>query len=62
MFADKPTQAISDDIPEFEDFSSKPPDQIVRRSRHGSAGPSSDPKEKKDFSKIEGVKKYMTEY
>ncbi|KAH0672648.1 hypothetical protein KY290_024882 [Solanum tuberosum] len=32
LSADKPTQDISDEIPGFEDFSSKPPDQIVRRS------------------------------
>ncbi|KAG5586354.1 hypothetical protein H5410_046788 [Solanum commersonii] len=30
---DKPTQDISEDIPAFEDFSSKPPDQILRRTR-----------------------------
>ncbi|KAG5601193.1 hypothetical protein H5410_032563 [Solanum commersonii] len=93
MSTDKPTQAILDDIPGFEDFSSKPPDQIVRRSRHvssalstspppkrrkkdvltkikvlhwnnqrNSVDPSSHPKEKKDFSEIEGVKQYLTEY
>ncbi|KAK6803223.1 hypothetical protein RDI58_001007 [Solanum bulbocastanum] len=31
--ADQPTQAISDDIPGFEDFSSKPPDQIKTATR-----------------------------
>ncbi|KAH0655272.1 hypothetical protein KY285_030154 [Solanum tuberosum] len=34
---DKPTQAISDDISGFEDFSSKPPDQILMRSRRVSS-------------------------
>ncbi|WMV23903.1 hypothetical protein MTR67_017288, partial [Solanum verrucosum] len=108
LSADKPTEAGSDDIPGFEDFSSKPPDQIVRTSRRvsgtssthpppkrrkkiiltkhktipmeqrvseqspvieqepfpipDSAGPSSDPKEKKDFSEIESLKQYLTEY
>uniref|UniRef100_M1DB39 Ulp1 protease family, C-terminal catalytic domain containing protein n=1 Tax=Solanum tuberosum TaxID=4113 RepID=M1DB39_SOLTU len=135
LSVDKPTKAGSNDIPGFEDFSSKPPDRIVRRSRRvsgtsstplpskrrkkiiltkhknismeqrvsgtsstpsppppkrrkkvvltkqameqleqspviekepfpipDSAGPSSDPKEKKDFSEIKSVKQYLTEY
>ncbi|KAG5594705.1 hypothetical protein H5410_035937 [Solanum commersonii] len=110
LSADKPTEAGSDNILGFEDFSSKPPNQIVMRSRRvsgtsstppseekkenyfdqtqkysngttpmeqskqspmiekepfpisDSAGPSSDPKEKKDFSEIESVKQYLTKY
>ncbi|KAH0639558.1 hypothetical protein KY290_036822 [Solanum tuberosum] len=40
---DKPTQAISEDIPAFECFSSKPPDQIVRRTRRVSSTSSTPP-------------------
>ncbi|KAH0652616.1 hypothetical protein KY289_030294 [Solanum tuberosum] len=40
---DKPTQAISDDISGFEDFSSKPPDQILMRSRRVSSTSSTPP-------------------
>ncbi|KAH0754140.1 hypothetical protein KY290_024410 [Solanum tuberosum] len=42
LYVDKPIEAGSYDIPGFEDFSSKPPDQIVRRSRRVS-GTSSTP-------------------
>ncbi|KAH0669906.1 hypothetical protein KY285_024048 [Solanum tuberosum] len=63
MSTDKPTQDISDDIPGFEDFSSQPPDQVKKSfSIPNSAGPSFDPKEKKDFSEIEEVKQYPKEY
>ncbi|KAH0633418.1 hypothetical protein KY284_036204 [Solanum tuberosum] len=40
---DKPTQAISEDIPAFEYFSSKPPDQILRRTRRVSSTSSTPP-------------------
>ncbi|KAK6778044.1 hypothetical protein RDI58_024762 [Solanum bulbocastanum] len=40
---DKSTQAISDDIPGFEDISSKPPDHILRRSRRVSSTSSTPP-------------------
>ncbi|KAG5606490.1 hypothetical protein H5410_027982, partial [Solanum commersonii] len=68
MSTDKPTQDISDNIPGFEDFSCKPPDQespVIQKESFSipdSAGPSSNPKEKKDFSEIEEVKQYLKEY
>ncbi|WMV37101.1 hypothetical protein MTR67_030486 [Solanum verrucosum] len=51
LSADKPTEAGSDDIPGFEDFSSKPPDQIVRRSRRVS-GTSSTPPLRREERKL----------
>uniref|UniRef100_M1A3T8 Ulp1 protease family, C-terminal catalytic domain containing protein n=1 Tax=Solanum tuberosum TaxID=4113 RepID=M1A3T8_SOLTU len=36
---DKPTQAISEDIPAFECFSSKPPDQIDQRGKEDVSEP-----------------------
>ncbi|KAH0672163.1 hypothetical protein KY284_023250 [Solanum tuberosum] len=43
LSANKPTEAGSDDIPGFEDFSSKRPDQVVRRSRRVSGTSSTPP-------------------
>ncbi|KAH0669646.1 hypothetical protein KY285_023807 [Solanum tuberosum] len=46
LSADKPTQDISDEIPGFEDFSSKPLHQIIRRSRCVSGTSSTPPPQK----------------
>ncbi|KAK6780169.1 hypothetical protein RDI58_022353 [Solanum bulbocastanum] len=44
---DKPTQAMSEDILVFEDFSSKPPDQILRRTRRVSSTSSTPPSKRR---------------
>ncbi|KAK6790953.1 hypothetical protein RDI58_010034 [Solanum bulbocastanum] len=43
----KPTQAILEDVPGFEDFSSKPPDQFLRRTRCVSRTSSTPPSKRK---------------
>uniref|UniRef100_M1AYW1 Uncharacterized protein n=1 Tax=Solanum tuberosum TaxID=4113 RepID=M1AYW1_SOLTU len=43
MSTDEPTQTISEDIPRFEVLSSKPPDQILRKTRRVSSTSSAPP-------------------